>query len=173
MTETITDYHTIPSEWLEKYTESLEKHISAVQEAGNRLGVPFAQLKQHDASKWSMEELPYYARQFFGDKGDPQGFAMAWLHHQNFNPHHWEHYITRSDHSNGASGAEDGCLPMPKKYALEMIADWLGASYVYTGSWNMDSWLAKNWEKIRLHSTTRNYVEKVLEEIKEQKLFEN
>ena len=116
----------------------------------------------HDLSKFTRSELPHYNRQFFGDKGDPQGFAKAWLHHQNRNPHHWEYWITRSDHSHGGSGAVDGCLPMPARYIREMVADWMGASKAYTGSWWMQDWLEKNLGKMRLHPTTKDSLYSIL-----------
>lgn len=144
------------------FAESLRAHIRFVQEAGRRIGVPERQLMIHDDSKWSSWEFPHYARNFFGDKKDPEGFAVAWLHHQNFNPHHWEYWITRSDHSRGGSRAEDGCLPMPRSYALEMVADWMGASMAYTGSWDMRDWLAKNLPRIRIHSAAALYLHEIL-----------
>jgi hypothetical protein len=52
---------------------------------------------------------------------------------------------------------------MPSMYALEMIADWMGASMAYTGSWDMTDWLYKNMPNIRLHSFTAKYVREVLD----------
>ena len=127
--------------------------------------IPLWRAIVHDLSKFRGAELPHYNRQFFGDKSDPEGFAVAWLHHQNVNPHHWEYWITRSDHSHGASGAIDGCLPMPYTYAVEMILDWMAASKAYTGSWDMTKWLTKNLPKIRLHPRTREQIVKELEKI--------
>lgn len=61
--------------------------------AGWRLKVPLWRLLTHDLSKFSPAEFGAYARQFHGDKGDPTGFAHAWLHHQHHNAHHWEYWI--------------------------------------------------------------------------------
>jgi hypothetical protein len=147
------------------FQESLVKHITFVREAGNQLKVPSAQLLEHDASKWSMDELPFYARNFFGDKADPEGFVMAWLHHQNYNAHHWEHYVSRSGHQLLGVQIDCYCLEMPKEYALEMVADWMGASYAYTSSWDMSGWLTKNWLNVRLHQKTRQFVADVLQDL--------
>lgn len=51
-------------------------------------------------------------------------------------------------------------LEMPRKYAREMVADWMGASRGYTGSWDMEKWLDKNWPRIseNLHPHTRVFV---------------
>lgn len=130
------------------------KHKWFVLLASFKIGLPLWRAIVHDLSKFTLAELPHYARQFFGDKGDPAGFAVAWLHHQNCNPHHWEYWITRSDHSHGGSKAENGCLPMPSIYVKEMVTDWLGASMAYQGHWNIQNWLNENGPKMHLHSKT-------------------
>lgn len=150
-------------EWLESYYDSLNTHILNVREAGELLGVPQYQLAAHDFSKFSLHEFPFYARQFFGDKGDPEGYARAWLHHQNTNEHHWEYWITRSDHSNGASGAVGGCLEMPQEFAREMVADWHGAAKTYNDSWSIRAWWLKNQDRIALHPVTRAYIVNLME----------
>lgn len=150
--------------WVDAFLPAIRKHISYVQIAGKSIGVTEWQLRIHDESKFSSHELPFYARQFEGDKGDPVGFAKAWLHHQNANPHHWEYWITRSDHSHGGSGSEDGCLEMPECYVLEMVADWMGASKAYTGSFDMTDWLARNLPGMRIHSASRQLLADILKE---------
>jgi len=130
--------------------------------ASFKVGLPFWRVLTHDLSKFGRSELHQYNRQFFGDKGDAPGFAVAWLHHQNLNPHHWEYWITRSDHSHGESKAVNGCLPMPEIYVKEMIADWMGASKTYTGSWDMTEWLTRNLDMMQLHPNTRQEVEQQL-----------
>lgn len=148
----------------EGYLESLCNHIQYVREAGEKLGVSEAQLKGHDDSKWSHEEFPYYALNFFGDKSAvDQGkassnFAQAWLHHIHHNPHHWQHWIFPDGYTPKESSVENGIVQMPNIYALEMIADWMGASMAYTGSWDMQKWLWENMPKIRLHSITADFV---------------
>lgn len=153
MTEIKTGYTTMPIEWIENYMDSLQKHIAAVEEAGKQLGVRPIQLAHHDDSKYSEQELPFYARQFFGDKGDPEGWKRAWLHHIHENPHHWQHWIIPDTQE---------VLRMPDEYALEMIADWMGSSYTYTRSWDMTAWLDKNHGKITLHRETSHYVSTIL-----------
>lgn len=150
-------------EWLEAYEASLKRHIKAVRAVAERMGVPIMQAMEHDASKWSSEEFPFYAQQFHGNKGDPIGFARAWLHHQNHNPHHWEYWITRSDPV-GRSGASDiGCLPMPNVYVREMVADWVGASLTYSNTYSVRTWWEKAQHKMKLHPNTRLLVHHFLE----------
>lgn len=152
--------------WLENYLESLQRHINYVREAGKRLGVPFPQLYVHDASKFEVIEFPAYARQFYGDRGDPEGFARAWLHHQNVNEHHWEYWILRSIHTkNSRVDPDTNCLPMPDRFVREMVADWMGASKAYTGSWSIIAWWGKKRETIVLHPDTFKVVIKILQEV--------
>lgn len=138
------------------------KHKWFVFLACKRMGVPVWRAIIHDWTKFLPAELPHYNRQFFGDKSDPDGFARAWLHHQNHNPHHWEYWITRAEHSRGRANTANGCLPMPETYVREMIADWLGASRAYTGSWDMHKWLEKNLSRIKVHPTTRDLIVRLL-----------
>lgn len=136
------------------YLESLIKHITAVREAGEQLGVDSYQLQGHDSSKWSLLEFPYYARNFHGDKADPDGFARAWLHHIHENEHHSEHWRFPGDFCPKGSNAIKGCLPMPRRYLMENIADWMGASKGYTGSFDLTDWLSKNMSRMFYHPET-------------------
>lgn len=146
------DRHNVSREAGRLYLESLHQHIGYVLEAGLHLGVPHDQLSIHDQSKFSEWEFPHYARQFHGGGGDDEGFARAWLHHENHNPHHWGYWIPRSGKYTGQP------LEMPHNYALEMVADWMGANRAYDGSWNMEKWLNKSFPGIKLHDATREFV---------------
>lgn len=152
----------ITNEQTAAYLDSLIAHITYVREAGRKLGVDEIQLRDHDQSKFSFEELPYYVRNFHGDKGDPDGFAMAWLHHIHANPHHWQYFIFSDGFTPKGSSIENGCLPMPSRYVLEMTADWMGANKAYQGHWDMSDWLLKNLPKIKMHSRTAAILESIL-----------
>jgi len=141
----------------EAYAESLRKHIAFVQEAGRQLRVPEPQLAIHDQSKWTAGEFPGYALHFKGG-GAPDQFAYAWLHHIHHNPHHWQHWIFADGYTPAGSQVQNGAVEMPTRYVLEMIADWMGASRAYTGSFDMFAWLVSNFPKIRLHSNTAEYL---------------
>lgn len=143
-----------------EYLESLNKHIYHVREAGMRIGVPLEQIIAHDASKFSMREFPYYARHFFGDKGDEVGFSKAWLHHMHRNEHHWQHWIHLDSYK--GEGTVGGCMCMPQNYSLEMVADWMGASMAYQNTWDMTKWLTASMPGIRLHPDTASYVRGIL-----------
>lgn len=149
---------------VEAYKISLTRHIEFVQEAGRLIGVAGEQLDLHDKSKWSEEEFYGYAMHFHGG-GAPDEFARAWLHHIHHNPHHWQHWIFSDGFTPKGSNVENGVVEMPQKYALEMIADWMGASRAYTGSWDMKDWLYKNMPRIRVHSNTAEYVRQTLDHL--------
>jgi hypothetical protein len=154
-----------------KYAWLTTKHKYFVFLAGLKTKTSLWQLIIHDLSKYGRDELPHYGRQFFGDKSDPEGFMCCWLHHQNYNPHHWEYWFSRSGHTRSTPPLEhDGTkpLPMPEKYVREMVADWMGASKAYEGKWPKRDeweWLNKNLSKVRLHPRTCVTVCKVMYEI--------
>jgi hypothetical protein len=136
------------------------RHKWFVLIAGLRLGgIPLWRLLTHDLSKFGPGEYPHYQRRFYGPNNDPLGFALAWNHHENSNPHHWGHWIARSGPFAGQP------LPMPRSYAREMVADWMGASRAYTGSWDMTEWLRGHLVEMCLHSVTAGYVREALADL--------
>lgn len=149
-----------------KHMASLNNHIRYVQEAGRKIGVADHLLAIHDYSKFSIQEFPHYALHFHGG-GNPDGFAGAWLHHIHNNPHHWQHWIfPQSFMPRGAQNVEiGGVVEMSQLYAREMIADWMGASMAYTGSWDMQKWLWDNMPKITVHSRTAAFLRNCLDSL--------
>ncbi len=82
---------TVTKSPLELYEERLRKHISAVIEFGEKIGVPGDQLYKHDSSKWSEAEFRPYALRLCSSLPEEETaaeFAIAWLHHIHHNPHH-------------------------------------------------------------------------------------
>lgn len=150
------------------------KHKWFVFQAGRKVGVSFWRLLIHDWTKFLPSELPHYQRQFFGKKDDPEGFARAWLHHQNSHDHHWEWWIPRTGHTRSIPPYPDNVpLIMSDQALLEMIADWMGASRAYDGQWpRKDQWVwrDKQLPKIlpRLHPIT---AQKVLHELNMHRLL--
>lgn len=132
------------------------KHKFYVLQAGLRLRVPLKRLILHDVSKLTSAELPHYGRQFFGDKGDKEGWNQCWLHHMNNNDHHWEYWVPRMMVVDGY-----GPLRMPEVAVREMVADWLAACKAYDGEWPGSDgwkWYKENFRKLKLHSDTRQFV---------------
>ena len=135
--------------------------------AGLRTGVPVWRLIIHDWQKFTISEFPKYARYFFGGKQekDKEPFMFAWLHHVHYGPHHWEYWLLNPDYNFATS--ENGKLPMPETYVREMVADWMGASRTYTGSWDMSKWLTENEPRIAslIHDKTHERLCMVLHEL--------
>ena len=156
------DFYGIDAAIGKAYLDTLKLHIESVQQAASRIGLPAHHVMNHDASKFSPEEFVGYALHFKGG-GAPDLFSRAWLHHIHHNPHHWQHWIFSDGYTPKGSNVENGCIEMPDLYALEMAADWMGASYAYTGSWDMAEWLSKNTPRIRVHSKTAQYLYGVLD----------
>lgn len=155
--------HGVPVAVAESFIESLTEHIYYVVEAGQKIGVSEEQLDAHDLSKWSVHEFPGYALHFKGMQGGaPDLFAHAWLHHIHHNPHHWQHWIFSDGYTPKNSRVENGVVEMPEIYVLEMVADWMGASRAYTGSWDMTKWLGENLPKINLHSNSWIMLKRIL-----------
>jgi hypothetical protein len=144
-------------EWIEKYTDSLASHIKYYKEAADKLGVDKSLMLIHDNSKSMDEEFPWYVRRFGGGIKDDPEFDFAWNHHIHNNPHHWEYWITPGKHNESFN-----LLEIPEKYALEMVADWMGSGRAYTGKWDMTDWLKNNFSDIVLHDNTRKFIERVL-----------
>lgn len=151
----------VPGQVLEDYYQVLMAHIMAVQNAAEKIGVSLDQAYQHDLSKFSKEEYGAYAMQFVGG-GAPDAFAYAWLHHIHQNNHHWQHYVFPDGYTPKDSKVEKGVVEMPRHFALEMIADWMGASWVYAKTEDMTGWLVQNMGKMILHSATAAYVREEL-----------
>ncbi len=155
------DYFGVKSEIAEKYLTMLKAHIIYVREAGKKLGISSPQLISHDNSKWSQSEFSGYARHLQGG-GAPDEFSKAWLHHIHYNPHHWQHWIFPNGYTPKGSKVENGVVEMPYHHALEMIADWMGSEMANQNRWDMSEWLSKNIPKIRVHSSTAQYLGSVL-----------
>ena len=146
-----------------RYLKYLLKHKWFVFIAGRATGVSLWRLIIHDWSKFLPCEWFPYAASFYGPwkyKDRPSEvvatFDRAWLHHQHFNPHHWQHWVLRED-----SGAVK-LLEMPEHFMREMLADWQGAGRAITGRWDTAEWYKKNRELIQLHPATRRWIDHAL-----------
>lgn len=84
----------------------------------------------HDMSKFSWTEFSESVKYYNGKRSPidvckkENGYSLAWLHHKGRNKHHYEYWIDYLD---------DGGIPieMPRKYAIELICDWIAAGRTY------------------------------------------
>lgn len=140
-----------------RYLKYVLRHKWFVFVAGRKTGAPLWRLLIHDWSKFSRAEWTPYVHMFYlYPSSGSDTFDKAWLHHIHTNKHHWQHWLLQKDDGDVV------CLPMPNKYILEMVADWMGAGRAITGSWDIDDWYKKNYGKIRLEIHTRNKVNHIL-----------
>lgn len=132
------------------------RHKWFVFDACRKVGLWFPGLV-HDLSKLLPDEWITYANFFYTDRKEREAFDVAWLKHQHRNPHHWQHWVLRND--DGTTVA----LEMPRRYALEMICDWMGAGRAIVGpTSDTSAWYQKNKDRIMLHAKTREFVEYTL-----------
>ncbi|MDC7221632.1 MAG: DUF5662 family protein [Spirochaetales bacterium] len=149
-----------------KYLNYVLRHKWYVFLEACKLGVPLRGIL-HDMSKFRPSEFIPYMKYFYGDYGVKNNcpakwtvpevtkvkadFDKAWLLHLKRNPHHYQYWILNKD--NG----DNQCLEMPKKYILEMIADWTGAGMAITGKNDLIDWFSKNKDKISPRMNTKSF----------------
>lgn len=145
------------------------KHKYFVFLAGLHTKASIWRLITHDLSKFSWKEYPYYQNIFFGDGSKQQEFALAWLHHQKSNDHHWEWWCGWTHHDRLNPQIPDGSpLPMSEAAVREMIADWIGAHRAYLKEWPnlLDwPWYNKASKRRKLHPESQKLIDKVMKEM--------
>lgn len=158
------------------YLKYVFKHKWFVLREGLKIGVNLWQLIIHDWSKFLPSEWFPYADYFYGEwateheanramivagvylktKADVSAaFDVAWLKHQNRQPHHWQFWMLTMDDG----GTQN--LPMPDRYRREMLADWRGAGLAL-GKPDTRGWYLANRDHIQLHPQTRAWIEEQL-----------
>lgn len=142
-----------------QYANYVVRHKWFVYQAGRWTRAPLWRLLIHDWSKLTPAEWTAYVDTFYRDRNAPgvaAAFDAAWLHHQHYNPHHWQHWILRQD------DGELKVLDMPHDLIREMVADWMGAGRAITGKWDVASWYHNNIDKIIMSDKTRWEVETLI-----------
>ncbi len=141
------------------------KHKWFVFLACMKLGVPVFQALVHDLSKFSRDEWSTYVRYSHARREEflsgrileaQPDFDFAWNCHQKANKHHYQYWLLIADNCNIRP------IPIPERYAREMIADWMGASRAKIGSWDIESWVVKNGPSMKFHPETTILVSKIL-----------
>ena len=153
------------------YLLKLLKHKWWVFIAGKLTGVPLWRRITHDWSKFMPIEFINYAGWYFGNKNEKH-WSMAWNHHGNHNPHHPEYWLLSwcGDPDFYSGIGEEVIqnivlLPMPETYVREMIADMIGTSKGYSGSWDIAAWLNKHGPEMLLHDDTKGILDTVMCEL--------
>ena len=162
---------------IKAYKEYIEEHRKNVRKAydwlvDHKIISTNLELEEniykHDLSKYSMAEFAGYKDYFYPDKDvkidsfiAKKNFDYAWLHHIHFNPHHWNYWLLIDD-------KEFKPLKMPEIYVLEMICDWFAFSFKKNRLEEVLNWYNVNKTNMILHDMTREYVEFILNKIKEE-----
>ena len=126
----------------------------------------------HDLSKFSPIEFFESVEYYQGDRSpidkckEVNGCSKAWQHHKGRNPHHYEYWVDNLDNGGKA-------LIMPKKYAKELIADYLGAGHAYFGKdftyqKEYDWWLNKRKHPLLMHPAIKDFIGSILLELLSQ-----
>lgn len=116
----------------------------------------------HDLSKFSYTEFSRSIK-YWNDKisslaneKNINGYSETFLHHRGRNPHHYEYWIHSLD--SGGIAAE-----MPRKYAKELICDYLAACKTYGNDPRKEyDWWNVHKDEMKIHSKTKAYVNTVL-----------
>ena len=130
----------------------------------------------HDLSKFNPIEFFEGVKYFVGNDSPINvckkynGVSIAWFHHRGRNLHHYENWIDGFDFGGHA-------VPMPYKYALEMVCDYLAAGKAYMKkNFTYDAeyrwWLNKIGSGILLHEHTKSFVGYLLNDIRKSDSLE-
>lgn len=133
-----------------------------------KAGIPLRGLI-HDLSKFSPTEFFESVKYYNGTKSpidickSENGYSMAWQHHKGRNFHHYEAWTDNYDKGTTS-------VPMPYKYAVEMICDYLGAGRAYMGKKfsyekEYEWWQNKRKISISMNIRTKDFVDLVFENI--------
>lgn len=123
----------------------------------------------HDMSKLSPIEFFESAKYYQGNRSpidackEVNGYSKGWQHHKGRNPHHYEYWVDNLDHGGTP-------LIMPEKYAMELIADYLGAGHAYMGKkftykGEYEWWLNKKKNPLMMHPAIINFIDIILLEL--------
>ena len=143
----------------------------------------FSLVSSHDQSKDSVEEYPAYDDYFYNKRSSRSHSVMlqfhyAWVHQQHNNPHHWQHWVMIPD----SVDEEPIGLPIPHKYIIEMVCDWMSFGFKTNGNRYGENLEKPNirhvidyYEEVKDHLimdwASQNYLVSIMEKI-ERKLDE-
>jgi hypothetical protein len=153
--------------------KTIMRHKWYVFQLMYRAGYPIQGLL-HDLSKLSPTEFIPSARYWSGTRSpidaekEEKGYSEAWQHHKGHNPHHPEYWVDNVM----TIGEEPVALLMPKRYAIELVCDWIAAGRAYEPYWTTDSplaWFEAVGSKRRIHPAILSFVEEIFQEIKRSK----
>ena len=111
------------------------------------------EVKAHDLSKFSVEEFIPYQRKFY-PVGEPEELGLAWVHHQECNPHHWQHW-TAKEYGNPYA-AEVHCVCM--------VIDWMAMGLEFGDT--AEEYYEREKEKIDLPDWAVTFIGEIFERLR-------
>lgn len=165
---TISEPDRLYREYLQKHREGVRKcfyetMLPILKEEGisNEMLYKISEIiEHHDESKYSPEEFGPYRDYFYDKEKYPrstEAYELAWLHHQNHSPHHWQYWVLIQDEDNPRCKA----LDMPFEYIIELLCDWDSASKHYGNT--AYEWWIKQQEHFIMTDYTYNTIAKYIE----------
>ena len=113
-----------------------------------------AEVKFHDISKLSEHEFIQYQKAFYPISGEgKKGLNLAWKHHYENNPHHWENWAAKEYYN--PYEAEIHCA--------HMVIDWLAMSYSFGDS--PRSYYESNKEKIQIPEWSVKFIYEIFDRL--------
>ena len=180
------------------YSKYIYNHIMNVVKAANNIfikkavmlplesGITLDQSKEaieklktniinHDLSKWSDEEFPFYRKKFYPTENEKNNldqneielqFQEAWKHHYMNNAHHPMYWKFHEYDSKGVLieliEPREEATPMSLEFIFEMICDWEAMSMNF-GSSTIDWYENKaDEEKKSLNTETKKIIDLIL-----------
>ena len=141
-------------------------------------GMPFRGF-MHDWSKFSPVEFFESVRYFTGRRSpvglcrEIEGRSLGWLHHKGRNKHHFEYWHDSVDASGSPLPTPNAIrpIPMPFRYALEMLCDTIAASRAYNGGKFSYDLLEKWWRTrqgapVNMAASTKRFCDLAYAEMK-------
>lgn len=151
-------------EYIEDHLLNVARSWKVLQEACKDMNVIYddylywnidAMVRSHDVSKMSHEEFIPYQRNFFpvGDK-DPSAFGLAWQHHLEHNPHHWEKWTTTEEKFPN----EQAC------HCVCMVIEWMAMGMRFGDT--AEKYYEENRHKIELPEWAEKFVGEIFERLR-------
>ena len=156
-----------------EYLDYLERHLINVDEAWHIVKEKCADMRfiyddvfyhhlehdilQHDLSKLSKSEFIPYRETFYPTKYEPKNIELgeAWAHHQNHNPHHWQHWTNILGHRFHPDDWEIN--------AAHMVIDWMAMGTEFGDT--AKEYYEKNRDEIKLPKYAIDFIYEIFKRV--------
>lgn len=149
-----------------QHFKTITRHRHQVLKGCFRVGLYWQGLT-HDLSKYSPTEFRIGARYYQGNRSpngaerEDKGYSEAWIHHKGRNAHHYEYWTDMN-----LTTRTYTCVPVPRKYFVEMVMDRIAACKTYQGKdyhpGSALEYFDSSREKYLMHEQTRRELSYVL-----------